>query len=376
MPQRIPAEGFPPGDYLQDWLDRCNWTQTELAEVMGRPVTLISQIINGRSGISPETARELADALGTSAEYWLRLDGAHKLSKVRQPDDAIVRRRRIYSKTPVKELIRRNWIEPSNNVDVLESRVARFLGVVSIDDEPIVFAHAARKSTPYESASPAQVAWLRRAQQLAATLDVQPYSRSQFDSTIRELKTLLHDAREAHHVPRVLANAGIRFMVIEHTNGSKIDGACFWLDSNAPVIAVSLRYDRLDNFWYTVFHELGHIRSKDGLNKHATLDVDLWAKPTSDKPSHEKKADEFAVGTLVPQDELNDFIERVSPMYSTRQVVGFSLIHKVHPSIVIGQLQYREELQYSQLRSLLVKVRDIVTSSALTDGWGHLVPAL
>ena len=376
MAQRIPAEGFPPGDYLQDWLDLRNWTQTELAEVMGRPVPLINQIIRGKSGITAETARELAAALGTSAEYWINLDGAYKLSKVRQPDDAIARRRRIYSKTPVKELIRRNWIEPSDSVDVLEARVANFLGVDSIDDDPIVFAHAARKSTPYESVSPAHVAWLRRAQLLAVTLDVPPYSRSQFDSTIRELKTLLHDAREARHVPRVLADAGIRFIVIEQTSGSKIDGACFWLDSNSPVLAVSLRYDRLDNFWHTVFHELGHIRSKDGLNKHATLDVDLYAKSTSDKPDHEKRADEFAVGTLAPQDELDDFIERVSPMYSKRQIVGFSLIHKLHPSIVIGQLHHREELQYSQLRSFLVKVRDIVTSSALTDGWGHWVPAL
>jgi HTH-type transcriptional regulator/antitoxin HigA len=82
MTKRIPAEVFPPGEYLQDELDERGWTQTEFAEIIGCPTSLVDEIIAGKRGITPETAKEFAAVLGTSAEYWMNLEAAYQLFKV------------------------------------------------------------------------------------------------------------------------------------------------------------------------------------------------------------------------------------------------------------------------------------------------------
>ncbi len=83
MITRIPAEVFPPGEFLRDELDARNWTQTEFAEIIGRPRELINRIVSGKRGVSPRTALEFAAALGTSAQFWMNLESTYQLSKLR-----------------------------------------------------------------------------------------------------------------------------------------------------------------------------------------------------------------------------------------------------------------------------------------------------
>ena len=70
-----PAEAFPPGEFLREELEERNWTQADLAEIMGRPLVLVNEIISGKRSITPETAIGLAAAFGTSAELWMRQRG-------------------------------------------------------------------------------------------------------------------------------------------------------------------------------------------------------------------------------------------------------------------------------------------------------------
>ncbi|MCH8902275.1 MAG: helix-turn-helix domain-containing protein, partial [Chloroflexi bacterium] len=74
---RTPAEVFPPGEFLADELAARGWSQTDLAHILGRDVNLVNDIIRGKRGITPETAQGLADAMGTSARYWLNLDAIY-----------------------------------------------------------------------------------------------------------------------------------------------------------------------------------------------------------------------------------------------------------------------------------------------------------
>lgn len=370
MKDNRPAEVFPPGEFLKEELETRGWTQTDLAEILGRPVRLVNEIICGKRGISPETAQGLGDALSTSPQFWLNLESAYQLSRVPAYDDTIVRRSRLRSKAPIREMVRRHWIEHSDNVAVLEQRVLDFFQIKSLEDEP-AWAYAARKSTPYVATTPAQAAWLCRARQLAPAISVSSFSPNKLNDLIPKLGGLLHSAEEIRHVPARLAEAGIRFLVIEPLPRTRIDGACFGLSKTSPVIVLSLRYDRIDYFWYTLMHELGHI--KDGVyRKNApSLDIDIDAQQ---KPDEEKAADEFAAEALIPQDALDDFILRVRPLYSTRKIEGFASRIKVHPGIIVGQLQYRSEISYAQHRKVLSPVRHIIIQVALTDGWGSTLP--
>ncbi|MCH8814494.1 MAG: helix-turn-helix domain-containing protein [Chloroflexi bacterium] len=373
-----PVEVFPPGDFLKEELDERAWSQTDFADILKRPVRVVNEILNSKRAITPETAQGIADALGGHAQYWLNLESAWQLHKVRQgpsgQDTAVSRRARLYSVAPIRDMIRRHWIEDSPNIEVLELRVLEFLGKESFDEE-LPWTLAARKSTSYdEIATPVQSAWLARARQLALAAPVSgKYSPESFDDLVGELKTLLAEPEEVRRVPRMLADAGIRLVLIEPFKGSKIDGASFWLDSSSPVIALSLRFNRIDNFWFILMHELGHTKNRDALdNKQPAIDVDLERK--TKRPPAEEAASQFAAETLVDQMELEQFINRNYPLIYTTKIQGFAKINGVHPGIVVGQLHYRDKISYAHSRSLLVPIRQIVTLAALTDGWG-LFPA-
>ena len=113
MSERRPAEVFPPGDFIKEELEARAWTQTDLAEILGRPQRVVSEIIHGKRAISPETATGLGDAFGTGAQFWMNLESAYQLAQVKDQDEDVARRARLYSKAPVKEMLRRRWIEPS-----------------------------------------------------------------------------------------------------------------------------------------------------------------------------------------------------------------------------------------------------------------------
>jgi HTH-type transcriptional regulator / antitoxin HigA len=381
MPNRTPAEVFPPGDFVREELDARGWTQSDLAEILGRPQKTISQIISGRKAVTPETARGLADAFGTSAELWMNLEAAYRLHrsiKDSDPDHSVSRRAKLFMKAPVKEMVKRHWVEPSDNVAVLEKRVCDFFGIRSVDQEPEFWEHAAKKSTSYEKVTPAQLAWLFRARQLARLIPAKPFSQSSLKDLLERLKLLLRGAEEVRQAPRLLAEHGIRLVVLEPLPQTRIDGVCFWLDKRSPAIALSLRYDRVDSFWHTLMHELGHVSNLDGLGSaEGALDVDLIgerAASAADLPEPERKANLFAADFLIHRDDLEDFIARTKPLYSKNRIRGFAGRIHVHPGIVVGQLQFRGEIEWSHSRDMLARVRDVVTNSALTDGWGHPAP--
>jgi HTH-type transcriptional regulator/antitoxin HigA len=371
MMTRRPAEVFPPGEILRDELEARGWSQSDFAEIMGRPPATVSDLVSGRRSISPEMARGLAAALGTSPEFWMNLDATYQLSRVRDSEeDTIARRARLYEKVPVKEMVRRGWIEPSDNVAVLESRVLKFLRIENIDDDPEAPLHAARKSTTYRNVTPGQLVWLLRAHQLARAVSAKPYSEKSLKDAVERLRPHMQAIQEVRHVPRILSEAGIRLVIVQPLPGSRIDGASFWLDQG-PVIAMTLRFDRIDNFWFVLMHELGHISKGE-----ESLDSDLDAiADDSDRPESERNADAFALESLVPQHRLEGFIARIRPLYSARRIEAFAHTVGVHPAIVIGQLQHRGEIAYSSFRKTMEPVRGSITTTALTDGWGTALPA-
>lgn len=201
------------------------------------------------------------------------------------------------------------------------------------------------------------------------------FSDARFDLGVSALKTLLLSPEAIRNVPKILSDAGIRLVIVESLPGSCIDGACFWLDKTSPVIALSLRYDRVDGFWHTLFHELGHAKNRHGLNAYESVDTNLVGKEAqgfSEKSEEEKQVDRFASEQLIPAGELDFFIARVKPLYSKFKIMNFAERIKVHPGIVVGQLQYRKEIPYSHNRDFLVRIREIITKTALTDGWGNV----
>ena len=371
--ERVPAEVFPPGEFIQEELDARGWTQEDLAKVIGCTLARVNEVIKGKRGLSEETAIALGQAFGTGPEYWMNLEASYRLSRIQRSNDAVARRARLYSVAPMRELLKRRWIEGSENIDILEQRVCKFYEIDAIQDTPKPYPHAARKPGDTEI-TPAQCAWLFRARHLARAVTASKFTNTALSRALVKLRSLLLAPQELHSVPKVLAEGGIRFVILEAVPGTKIDGATFWLrGEDSPVIALSFRYDRIDWFWHTLMHEIKHVQGRDGLRQHSPVDVRLVGRdmiPHADKPAFERAADAFACDYLIPQAELDDFIGRVSPLYSRLKINQFAARMNVHAGLVVGQLQHRNEVPYSHLRDALVTAKSYIADSALTDGWG------
>ena len=319
----------------------------------------MNEIIAGKKAITPETALAFSQALGTSADYWLGLESRYRLdllhSKKKPRDEGTVQRRaKLFSKVPVSELIKRGWIKADlKNLDRAEQAVCDFLKIQSIDDEPEV-PFSARKAKRDEPHSPAQMAWACQVRNAAGSLVSSKYSKVKLAALVKELRLWSRSDQETLQVPALLASVGVRFVIVEHLSGTRVDGGALWL-GEVPVVALSLRYDRVDWFWFTLMHELAHILEGEG-----SLDTQLVGNDAQRSVSEiEERADKRASEWLVPQDQLQVFANRISPYFSRSAIQDFARRINVHPGIVVGQLQKRGEIPYSHHRNLLTGVRHL-----------------
>ncbi|HWB09845.1 MAG TPA: helix-turn-helix domain-containing protein [Pirellulales bacterium] len=368
MSEIAERELFPPGEYIRDELESRSWTQEDLAEILGRPLRTINQIILGKVAITAQTAQELAAAFGTSPELWVNLEGAYRLALESTAKEEVAERSRLFEFAPVKDMAKRNWIKDTSEPAAIERELLRFFKTDSLDRRPALSA-AARMSASYESLNPSQFAWLFRARQLGEAVHAKTFDRSKVCDHLDALHRLTVSEQEVRHVPKVLADMGIRFVVVQHLPKTKIDGAVIWLDEDRPVIAVSLRYDRIDGFWHTLAHEVRHVVHGDG-----SVDDDLVGAAkigTSSVVPAELRADREAARFLIPDDVISSFVDRHHHRFSRAKVIQFSNLHQIHPGIVIGQLHHRGALPYTHLREMLVPVRELLTQVSMTDGWGH-----
>jgi HTH-type transcriptional regulator/antitoxin HigA len=365
MTRRVPAEVFPPGEFLADELEARGWTQTEFAEIINRPQKLVNDVILGKRAITPETATDFAAALGNSAQFWMNLETTWQLSKVAARDDSIARAAAIRERFPVREMMKRGWIKQTNSISDLEASVCEFFGLKSADDN-IEFRHAARRN--YQSDITAiQWAWIFRVNQLASSLHVKPYSESALRSRISELEKLMTEPEEIRHIPRILLECGVRLVIVEPIPGSEIQGVCFWINENqSPVIGLTLKGDQLDKFWFDFWHEIEHVLNGDGKDEIVIDDFDESNPGASES---EINANRNAAEHCVPQRQMRDFILRHKPMFSEKNMLGFSKIMKRHPGVVAGQIQ-RHTKRWDLFKKHQPRIRQIITQTALTDGYG------
>jgi HTH-type transcriptional regulator / antitoxin HigA len=359
----------PPGDYLRDEMKSKGWTQEDLARILGRPLPTVNRILNGKHAILPEMAIALGEAFGVSPELWLSREASYRLSLTTIRGEGVQRRAKLYEVAPIKDMEKRGWIKKTDDVQSLECELKAFFGVPSLD-QPIEFSVSLRTAVQPKRLSPPQLAWCFRARQLASNLIVKPFNANRLELAKVALRKLAAYRSEACRVPEVLGDYGVRLVVIECLPGAKIDGAAFWIDQS-PAIALSLRYDRHDYFWFTLMHEFMHI-----VNNDSSIDDDLGREghiPTLLKDERERRADNQAAELLVNGPELESFVRRVGPLYSKQRIIQFAHSVKMHPSIIVGQLQNRGEIGWDSHRDLLTKIRGNVLDTALTDGWGHTV---
>jgi HTH-type transcriptional regulator / antitoxin HigA len=373
-------DGFrTPGQLILSLLEERGWSKRTLAIVLSVSEATVTRITGDKQPIDARMSIILEELFGVSAERFLSLQKELDLAQARivaRPDPSRATRALLYGDLPVSEMIDRGWIRAESIRDTakVEGELIRFFGVNRLEDIEIL-PHAAKKTAINSPVTPSQLAWLYRAKTIAENMIVPKYERDRLRSSLSRLKELMIAPEEARRASRFLIESGVRFVIVETLASAKMDGVCFWLDEKSPVIAMSLRYDRVDNFWFVLRHEIEHVLQGHG-KAAAMIDTELEGERAGtgvDIPEEERVANHAASDFCVPQSQMEAFIARKAPLFSERDLRGFAKILRVHPGVVAGQLQYKTG-RFHIFRSHLAKIRTFVTSSAMVDGWGTVAP--
>jgi HTH-type transcriptional regulator / antitoxin HigA len=358
MERLRPARVVSPGTILRREIEARDWTQRDLAAIIGRPPQAISEIVRGAKQITPETALEFSEAFGTSPEFWMNLETnyrlrlAEKQREQRKKDGKdITRKSELYLRVPVSELMKLGWIKATDRIEELEREVFSFLGVSSLEGQPrlaVNFRHADFKEPEYF----ARLAWIRRVEQVANAQPVKAFDRDRLKRSLSALFDLSVDENNISEVHGILMDLGIHFVIVLRLDKTYIDGVM--IPGANPIVGLTLRHNRLDNFWFTLAHELAHI-----VAGHNRVRVDEEGFEKENKDSVETEANELARNWLLNPKAYSDFIAACKGRYFSGDAIqSFAHSQSRHPSIVLGRLQFDNLVHWRNLRQFHVKVRD------------------
>lgn len=346
-----PARAVSPGAIIEMELEERGWSQRDLAEIMGRPPQTISEIIRGVKQITPETALELAAAFDTSAEVWTNLEATYRLQRARERSSpgasGIATRRKLYELLPIAEMVRRGWLGQVEAADDLEREVRALFGG---DPEAAIAAVSLRHASARGPAYNAQIAWVARVRWLARRQEAPPFVRERLIEAIPRIRRLAASPEQVAEVPPLLQSLGVRFVVVPALPKTYVDGVLCDA-AHAPIIALTLRYDRIDSFWFTLMHELAHLALG-----HQALHLDNFDDTEQRRDMQEAEANEQARSWLIEPGALAAWVRRTRPYFGRKAIEQFAANQQIHPGIVLGQLMFDETVGYQHLRSLLAKV--------------------
>ena len=373
MPKTLPIA--PPGTFIAEELEERGWTQLDLAYILGWDSAQLNRLIKGNTDITPDSAVALGEAFDMPAEFFLNLQKMYDLQKARKADPGVRKRAAWLSAFPVREMIKRGWIEDAEP-SLLDLQMLRFFEKNRIEDIPFVGdaavpAHAAKKST-YSNTTPIQYVWLHRVRKIAEGVECPLYSRKSLVDNIPKIRAHMLDKEDFSEIPEILRRCGVRFIIVEGLPGSKIDGVCVWLDGQ-PVIGMTLRLDRVDNFCFVLRHEIEHVLRCDGREMTFAPVDEFGAEVAEDTRECELIADREAQEFCVPSAMLESFIARKSPFISERDVLSFAARIEIHPAVVVGQIQNRTK-KFGWLRKYQTSVREHMLGWKHRDGWGFQAP--
>ncbi|WP_299428151.1 HigA family addiction module antitoxin [uncultured Meiothermus sp.] len=338
---------IPPGEYISEVLEEYGMSQAELARRMGRPAQAVNEIVKGDKAITPDTALQLEKALGLPAALWLGLESQYQLTKARQTEGAdSMLEVGLVDEFPYREMVKLRWVTPARKPADKVLALRGYLGVSSLGSVQNVHAYnlAFRKkgkASPY-----AVAAWLRHAELEAIKTPTAPFSLGRLKALLPEIRALTALEPEVF-LPKLydlLASCGVALVIQPHLPKTYAHGAVFWVGDKA-VLVVTIRGKWADIFWFTLFHEIGHLVLH---GKKSILEED-----NSDDPEFtrlEEEANCFSRNTLIAPGDYESFIWKNSFTYA--DVSTFARHIGVHAGIVVGRLQYDKHLPPTHLHSL------------------------
>lgn len=351
-----------PGETIADVLAERNLSIDDLARLMEYTREEARDLVEGRATISIGIARRLEQSLGASVEFWMSRDYQYRedISRLHEAEQNWLR------DLPIGDMIKFGWLSPTPHPSNEAAACLSFFGVSSIASwrqgyGGLQHMAAFRTTRAFDARPGAVAAWLRRGEAEAGRIETKPWDASQFQDSLSELRSLTRRRDPGHFIAELqkrCAETGVAVVVVRAPAGCRASGAVRFLTPNKALVQLSFRYLSDDQFWFTFFHEAGHLllhRERIALLEARRGDrcgLLEGADPLSD--AEEQEANDFAARTLIPPG-FRVGLENV-PL-DPRAVIRFSIRLGVSPGVVVGQLQHLGRLAPSRLNRLKRRYR-------------------
>jgi HTH-type transcriptional regulator/antitoxin HigA len=336
-----PDYAVPPGETLREAIAAVGMTQADVARRTGLSTKHINQIIQGDASISPDTAYALEHVLGVPARLWNALEANFQAQRIRQRSRVVSEEDATWLHLfPVKELVRRGVLKATVDLASLRDQMYAFFGVAGREAWEAVWMTpdaAFRRSPAFEADPMATAAWLRLGELEAATIEVVDFDRGRFEAALQQVRRLMVLAPDEFdpEMKRLLAESGVALVLVDEIKGSRANGVSRWLSPTKAMIQLSTRNRWEDIFWFSLFHEAGHILLH---GKRA-----VFVEGVGHESPDEDEANAFAARTLIPPDHELE-------LFRIRDLAGaLALAAKLEipPAVVIGRLQKEGLIGYN-----------------------------
>lgn len=346
---------FHPGYYIKELVDESGLTQEDFAKRLNTTPKNLSLLIRGEQSLSLDIALKLSRMIGTSVSYWLNLQSAYdELVAEFDSEEELEREKKIFAAFDYK-YFRENFGLPDLPRKIAEqiAEVRRFLGVASLTvfakpDMTVSFRSAANglNQTNIIKAN----AMVQIAINKALRVNAPRFNMSKFENAYRDALELTRNHAEFYPlISQAFREAGVILVILPNLPGSKINGATKKIGNNI-MLMVSDRNLSADSFWFTLFHEIGHITNGDyGIS---------FEKETGER---EAAADRFAEDILIDREQYQDFVSR--NRFDVLSICAFAKAINRDPGIVLGRLRNDGLVEYSDgsLNQLRQRYKVVVT---------------
>ncbi len=348
-----PDYAIHPGETLAETLEELGMSQAELALRMGRPLQMISEIIQGKKAITAQSALQLERATGVPANFWNSSQRNYEATLARLEEEReLVPARSWLKQFPLKALIEKGWVSEFDSPAEQLRALLNFFGVAGVKEWKSIWTSpevAYRKSTAFEANPMAAAAWLRQGERIAQQIRTESYDQETFIKALCEIRRLTTCDADVFgpRAQELCRAAGIALVFVPDIPATRAYGATRWLNSTKAILQLSLRGTTDDFLWFTFFHESAHII------KHGKRDVFIEAPdgtPDQEARRKEREADTFAAEFLIPKHALTAF--RQQGRFTTRTIQRFAAELGIAPGIVVGRLQYERLLPSRHLNAL------------------------
>lgn len=337
----------PPGDTIQEHIDFIGMSQVELAERMGRPKEKVNDLIKGREPITTATAFQLENVLGIPAGFWMNRekDFRKEIYELMRKEE-MEREQEWLTAFPIKEMQKRNWLPSIQDKHQLLDALLKFFSLASIKEWKRIYIDerlsvAFRVSLAHTKSPHAISVWLRAGEIQVSNMELAGFNKKKFRESmaeIRELAFLMPDDY-SQQLQHICAQCGVAVVFTPPLPHAPISGATRWYRGH-PMVQLSGRFKTNDHFWFTFFHEAGHVllHSKKNVFLENLEGLDI-------NREKENEADVFAANILLNEKQEADII-KACPL-TEKEIEDFAEIFRTPAGVIIGRLQYLEVVPFS-----------------------------